>query len=65
MNDFLKLNNISQRNGDIKAFPLSSNIKSARYGKGFWGEITIAVDSKSIEHLCNGDAIGILYIRKS
>jgi len=25
MSDLLKLNNIVQRNGDIKAFPLSSN----------------------------------------
>lgn len=62
MSDLLKLNNIVQRNGDIKAFPLSSNIKSARHGKGPWGEVTIAIDNQSIERLWNGDAIGILYI---
>lgn len=29
MSALLKLNNIVQRSGDIKAFPLSSNMKSA------------------------------------
>lgn len=62
MNDLLKLNNIVQRNGDIKAFPLSSNMKGARHGKGTWGEVTIAIDSMSVERLWSNDAIGILYI---
>lgn len=62
MSDLLKLNNIAQRNGDIKAFPLSSNMKSAKHGKGSWGEITIAIDSESIKRLWSDDAIGILYI---
>ena len=34
MSDLLKLNNIVQRNGDIKAFPLSSNMKSTRTCQG-------------------------------
>lgn len=62
MNDLLKLNNIVQRNGDIKAFPLSSNMKSASHGKSPWGEITIAIDSISVDRLLINDAIGILYI---
>lgn len=62
MSDLLKLNNIVQRNGDIKAFPLSSNMKSARHGKGSWGEVTIAIDGVSVERLWDNDAIGILYI---
>ena len=62
MSDLLKLNNIVQRNGDIKAFPLSSNMKSARHGKGPWGEVTVAIDSESVERLWGNDAIGILYI---
>jgi len=75
MSDLLKLNNIIQRNGDIKAFPLSSNMKSARHFKGPWGkvtiaidsisvggEVTIAIDSVSVERLWGNDAIGILYI---
>jgi len=62
MSDLLKLNNIVQRSGDIKAFPLSSNMKSAKHGKGPWGEVTIAIDSESVERLWGNDAIGILYI---
>jgi hypothetical protein len=62
MSDLLKLNNIVQRNGDIKAFPLSSNMKSASHGKSPWGEVTIAIDSESVERLWGNDAIGILYI---
>lgn len=41
---------------------LSSNMKSARHGKGSWGEVTIAIDSESVERLWGNDAIGILYI---
>jgi len=62
MSDLLKLNNIVQRSGDIKAFPLSSNMKSAKHGKGPWGEVTIAIDSESVERLWGNDVVGILYI---
>jgi len=62
MSDLLKLNNIVQRSGDIKAFPLSSNMKSAKHGKAPWGEVTIAIDSKSVERLWGNDVVGILYI---
>jgi hypothetical protein len=57
MSDLLKLNNIVQRNGDIKAFPLSSNVKSARHSKGPWGEVTIAIDSESVERIW-GNIVG-------
>lgn len=62
MSDLLKLNNIVQRSGDIKAFPLSSNMKSAKHGKGPWGEVTIAIDGESVERLWGNDVVGILYI---
>lgn len=62
MSDLLKLNNIVRRSGDIKAFPLSSNMKSARRGKGPWGEVTIAIDNESVERLWGNDVVGILYI---
>jgi hypothetical protein len=62
MSDFDKLNNIVKRNGDIKAFPLSSNLKSAKHGKNAWGEVSIAIDSQSVERIWANDVVGILYI---
>lgn len=62
MSDLLKLENIRKRNGDIKAFPLVSNIKSARHGKGTWGEVTIAIDSESVERIWGNDVVGVLYV---
>lgn len=62
MSDLMKLNNIVQRNGDIKAFPLANNMKSVRLGKGMWGEVTIAIDSNSVNRIMNNNVIGVLYI---
>jgi hypothetical protein len=62
MSDLLKLDAIGKRNGDIKAFPLSTNMKSAKFSKGPWGEITIGIDGESVQRIMNDDVIGILYI---
>lgn len=62
MSDLIKLNNIVQRNGDIKAFNLSTNMISANTHKGYWGKIEIAIDTESLYRLMNDDAIGVLYI---
>jgi len=62
MSDLLKLNNIQKRNGDIKAFPLSSNLQSGRTGKQGWGSISIAVNNSSVTGLLSERVIGILYI---
>lgn len=62
MSDLLKLEAIRKKNGDIKAFPLTSNLKSARHGKGVWGEVAIAIDAESVERIWNGDVIGVLYL---
>ena len=62
MSDFDKLNNIVKRNGDIKAFPLSNNLKTAKHGKNAWGEVSIAIDSQSVERIWANDVVGILYI---
>jgi hypothetical protein len=62
MSDFLKLGNIAKRNGDIKAFSISTNFISSRSGKNGWGNITIAIDNESVQNLFMDDSIGILYI---
>lgn len=62
MSDLLKLDNISKRNGDIKAFPLSSNLKTGQTGRSDWGSVSIAVDNASVTGLLSERVIGILYI---
>ena len=63
MSDLLKLNNIVQRNGDIKAFPILSNLIEIRLnGKGAWGQVTVAVDNATVKKIENNEAIGMLYV---
>ncbi len=62
MSDLIKLNNISQRNGNIKAFPLSTNLKSAKSCSNGWGEITIAIDNNSVQDILQNEVLGVLYI---
>ena len=62
MSDLLKLNNISKRDGDIRAFPLASNLKAAQTGKQGWGEVTIAVNNGTVQDLAIDNVIGILFI---
>jgi len=62
MSDLVKLENIRLRDGDIKAFPLATNMKAVKSGKRGWGDVEIAIDNKSASRLMLGDAIGILYI---
>lgn len=62
MSDLLRLEEIRKKNGDIKAFPLASNMKSARHGKGVWGEVVIAIDAESVERIWQNDVIGVLYL---
>jgi hypothetical protein len=62
MSDLLKIENIRKKNGDIKAFPLSSNLKRTNHGKDVWGEVTIAIDGVSVERIWNDEVIGVLYI---
>ena len=62
MSDLLKLDNISKRNGDIRAFPLGSNIKAAQIGKQGWGEVTVAVNNPTVQDLFADKVIGILFI---
>jgi hypothetical protein len=62
MSDLLKIENIRKRNGDVKAFTLSNNFKRANHGKDVWGEVTIAIDSVSVERIWKDEVIGVLYI---
>ena len=62
MSDLLRLEEIRKQNGDIKAFPLSSNMKSAKHGKGTWGDITIAIDAESVEKIMQNNVVGVLYL---
>lgn len=62
MSDLLKLDNISKRNGDIRAFPLNSNLKAAQIGKQGWGDVTVAVNNPTVQDLATDKVIGILFI---
>jgi hypothetical protein len=62
MSDFLKLDEIRKANGDIKAFPLGSNLKGANSSKNGWGQVTIAVDNETVHRLITDDVVGILYV---
>ena len=60
MSDLIKLDNISKRNGDIRACPIPGNLKSTHTGKDGWGEVTIAIDNATVSRLNNDDLFGIL-----
>ena len=62
MSDLLKLESIRLRNGDIKAFPMGTNIKRSSIGKKGWGEVTIAIDNASVLRMATDDIVGVLYI---
>ena len=64
MSDLLKLENIRLRNGDIKAFPISSNMKKVNMLGMGWGEIIIAIDNISASRLITreNDLLGVLYL---
>ena len=63
MSDMIKLENIRKRNGDIKAFPVSSNLIEANTGKDGWGYIKIAVDNTTIQEMyINNKYTGVLYL---
>jgi len=62
MSDLLKLKSIAERNGDIKAFCLSSNMISSNLSKGKWGDVKIAIDNESIHRIMNDEVVGVLYI---
>jgi hypothetical protein len=63
MSDLLKLENIRKRSGDIKAFPIPSNLIEMNTGKNGWGYIKIAVDNSSItECVINDKYIGVFYL---
>lgn len=62
MSDLLKLENIRLRNGDIKAFPVSSNMIESYTGKQGWGHIKIAIDNASVGNLLLGNVTCILYL---
>jgi hypothetical protein len=60
--DLLKLNNIVKRNGDIKAFPLQTNMIEAHTGKNGWGRLIIAIDNNSIVRMLDNQIIGVLFV---
>lgn len=60
MSDLMAMDAISKKGGDIKAFPVGSNIKRCQTGADGWGEITIAVDNRTILQI--GDYVGALYL---
>ena len=62
MSDLIKLDNISKRNGDIKGYPINSNLKRFNTGKDGWGEVVIAVDNSMIMQLMKNESVGGLFI---
>ena len=58
----LRLEEIRKKDGDIKAFVLSTNMKSVKHGKGVWGDITIAIDAESVEKIMRNEVVGVLYL---
>lgn len=63
MSDLLKLENIRKRNGDIKSYPIASNMTDAQTGARGWGYIKIAVDNATINEMAINDKYtGILYL---
>lgn len=62
VSDLQKLDNIGKRNGNIKAFTISSNMISANTGKDNWGKIEIAIDNESVFNLFDNRLVGVLYL---
>lgn len=62
MSDFIKLNKIAKRNGDIASVTLGTNLKSATTGAKGWGEVVIALTNEMIGRINNGEMVGALYI---
>ena len=62
MSDLIKLDNISKRNGHIRAYPISHNMKRCSIGANGWGEVVIAVDNQIVRQLMESDWVGGLYI---
>jgi rubrerythrin len=62
MSDLLKLENIRKRNGDIRAFPVSSNMIEAKTRKDGWGYIKIAINNQSVFDMFADKLTGILYL---
>ena len=62
MSDLIKLDNISKRNGHIRAYPISHNLKRMNIGANGWGEVVIAVDNQIIRQLMESDWVGGLFI---
>jgi len=62
MSDLIKLNNIVERNGDIKAFTLCSNMMDFGKNKTSWGYVKIAIDRDSVNRIMSDDLIGVLYV---
>ena len=62
MSDLIKLDKIAKRNGDIKCAVLSDNFISAQTGKNGFGQLTIAVDNKTISRIIQEkDILGVMY----
>jgi hypothetical protein len=62
MSDLKALENIRIKNGDIRAFPISSNMIEANTGKDGWGHIKIAINNQSVGELFTEKLTGILYL---
>jgi|GEM_PF-3549907 len=65
MSDLLKLHNIVQKGGKVKAFPLVSNLielKIKSNSEGVFGQVALAVDDATIKKMQDGEAMGVLYV---
>ena len=62
MSDLIKLDNISKRNGHIRAYPINHNLKRMNIGANGWGEVVIAVDNQIVRQLMESDWVGGLFI---
>lgn len=57
MSNFDVLEIMSNRNLDIKSFPVMNNLMNARTGKDGWGAITVAVDNGTAARIMRGDLL--------
>lgn len=60
MSDLIKLDNIAKRSGDIRFYPVTSNLKRSQTGKDGFGEVVIAVDNETIMRL--DEMLGGIYL---
>ena len=51
------LKEMTNKNMDIKAFPLSSNLTQVQTGKDGWGRVTIAVDNQTCAQIVVGGSL--------